>query len=171
MHHFAAGHPFQIGPAYTIAVARHFHIDRSNAVHWNHDGVRAFQINAGPERTGPEQLRAGFVPDNNRGTRSSLIVKEEAEEKDAGTTAWSCQPNAKHSRRRRICLGARGNERYRLDPIGRALHRARLCILPKVDPSVAANGSGDGSASVSGNSWVESERLLREKSSRHQDQP
>src|SRR5436853_6912891 len=98
MHYFTAGHPFQIGPAYTIAVARHFHIDRGNAVHWNHDGFRAFQINASAERTGAEQLRAGFVRNHNLGTRCGLIVKEEAEKKDAGPAAWSCQPNAKHTR-------------------------------------------------------------------------
>ena len=117
-------------------------------------------------------MRAGFVPNHNLGTRCGLIVKEEAEKKDAGTAAWSCQPNAKHTRRRRICLGARGNERYRFDPIGRALHRARLRILPQINPAVAANGSGDskgGILSRANRSAIN--RLLRDNDSRYEDQP
>jgi hypothetical protein len=70
-----------------------------------------------------------------------------------------------------ICLGARGNERYCFDPIGRALHRARLCILPQIDPGVTANGRCDGKAgSLSRTNRIAISRFLREKSSRRQDQ-
>ncbi len=86
-------------------------------------------------------------------------------------SAWTCQSKAKHARRGGICLRARGNERYRLDPIGDALHGARLRILPQIDPGVTANGRCDGKGGgLSRTNRIATDRLLREKGSRRQDQ-